>query len=249
MARRITIACWLLAAGSALLAQPALVDKYCVTCHNQRAKIAELALDKADVANPSVSAETWEKVIGKLRSNAMPPPGLPRPDKTTRDAFVKYLETSLDRAAAAKPNPGRTVLHRLNRAEYANAIRDLLGVEFDAASLLPADDSGFGFDNIADVLSVSPMLTERYLAAARKISRLAVGDPTIQPATEVFSVSKLLKQDDRVSEDLPFGSRAGSGCSLLFSGRWRLCREDFPAANLRRKNSRDVRTAPARSSA
>ncbi len=216
MARRITIACWLLAAGSALLAQPALVDKYCVTCHNQRAKIAELALDKADVANPSASAETWEKVIGKLRSNAMPPPGLPRPDKTTRDAFVKYLETSLDRAAAAKPNPGRTVLHRLNRAEYANAIRDLLGVEVDAASLLPADDSGFGFDNIADVLSVSPMLTERYLAAARKISRLAVGDPTIQPATDVFSVSKLLKQDDRVSEDLPFGSRAGLAVRYYF---------------------------------
>jgi Protein of unknown function (DUF1592)/Protein of unknown function (DUF1588)/Protein of unknown function (DUF1585)/Protein of unknown function (DUF1587)/Protein of unknown function (DUF1595)/Planctomycete cytochrome C len=216
MTGRITIACWLLAAGSALLAQPALVDKYCVACHNQRAKIAELALDKADVANPSANAETWEKVIGKLRSNAMPPPGLPRPDKTTRDTFVKYLETSIDRAAIAKPNPGRTVLHRMNRAEYGNAIRDLLGVEVDAASLLPTDDSGFGFDNIADVLSVSPMLTERYLAATRKISRLAIGDPTIQPATEVFPVSKLLKQDDRVSEDLPFGSRAGLAVRYYF---------------------------------
>jgi Protein of unknown function (DUF1592)/Protein of unknown function (DUF1588)/Protein of unknown function (DUF1587)/Protein of unknown function (DUF1595)/Protein of unknown function (DUF1585)/Planctomycete cytochrome C len=216
MTVRITIAVWLAATGLILSAQPALVDKYCVTCHNQRTKVAELTLDKTDVANPPAAAETWEKVIGKLRSNAMPPPGLPHPDKMTRDAFVKYLETSIDRAATTKPNPGRTVLHRLNRAEYANAIRDLFGIDIDASSLLPADDSGFGFDNIADVLSISPMLTERYLAAARKISRLAVGDPTIQPATEVFPVSKLLKQDDRVSEDLPFGSRAGLAVRYYF---------------------------------
>jgi len=173
-------------------------------------------LDEVDVSNPPAAAEIWEKVIGKLRSNAMPPQGLPRPDKTAREAFVRYLETSLDRAAAATPNPGRTVVHRLNRAEYENAIRDLLDLRIDAASLLPSDDSGFGFDNIADVLSVSPMLTERYLSAARKISRLAVGDPALQPSTDVYPVNKLLKQDDRVSEDLPFGSRAGLAAHYYF---------------------------------
>jgi hypothetical protein len=226
MTSRTAAASWMLAAcavslpgapqSSGASQQNVLVGKYCVSCHNQRTRIAELILDKADASNPPAEAETWEKVIGKLRSNAMPPPGLPRPDKATRETFVKYLETSIDRAAIAHPNPGRTVLHRLNRTEYANAIRDLLGMEFDATSLLPTDDSGFGFDNIADVLSVSPMLTERYLAAARKISRLAVGDPTIQPATEVYPVNKLLKQDDRVSEDLPFGSRAGLAAHYYF---------------------------------
>jgi hypothetical protein len=225
MNRTIATACGLVAACSVCAhgapqseasAQRVLVDKYCVGCHNQRTKVADLALDKADVSNPAAAAETWEKVIGKLRSNAMPPPGLPRPDKAAREAFVQYLETSIDRAAAAKPNPGRTVLHRLNRAEYSNAIRDLLGIDVDSASLLPADDSGFGFDNIADVLSVSPMLTERYLSAARRISRLAVGDPTIQPATDVYPVNKLLKQDDRASEDLPFGSRAGLAVRYYF---------------------------------
>ncbi|HWE50096.1 MAG TPA: DUF1592 domain-containing protein [Bryobacteraceae bacterium] len=194
---------------SAVSERRVFVNRYCATCHNQKLNTAGLALDRADVDHPPADAAVWEKVVGKLRSNAMPPQGLPHPTPKDRDLFVSYLETSLDRAAAARPNPGRTVLHRLNRAEYANAIRDLLAVDIDATALLPPDDSGFGFDNIADVLSVSPMLTERYLSAARKISRIAVGDVTLRPASETYAVNKLLRQDDRLSEDLPFGSRGG----------------------------------------
>ena len=189
--------------------QRAVIDKYCVTCHNPKLKTAGLTLDKADIADPRNDAEIWEKVIGKLRSGAMPPQAARQPEKAVRKELIEYLETTLDRAAQVKPNVGRTVPHRLNRAEYANAVRDLLHLDIDAATLLPPDDSGFGFDNIADVLSVSPMLTERYFSASRRISRIAVGDPAIKPTTEVFPVSKLFVQGDRVSEELPFGSRGG----------------------------------------
>lgn len=192
------------------------LDRYCVTCHNQRLKTAGLALDKIDLNNPRSDAETWEKVSGKLRSGAMPPKTAPQPDRIARKNLISFLETSIDRAAAARPNPGRTILHRLNRAEYANAVRDLLALDIDAAAMLPPDDSGYGFDNIADVLSVSPMLTERYLSASRKISRIAVGDTSIKATTEVFAVDKLLKQDDRLSEDLPFGSRGGIAIRSYF---------------------------------
>ncbi len=194
----------------------AFLQQYCFACHNERAKTAGLSLEKLDLANLPDNAEVWERVIRKLRGNAMPPAGLPRPDRAVSENFIGWMETSLDRAAASNPNPGRAVVHRLNRAEYANAIRDLLAVDIDAGSLLPADDSGFGFDNNADVLSVSPMLTERYLSAARKISRLAVGDPLIHPITESFAPNKLLRQDDRVDEDLPFGSRGGIAVRYYF---------------------------------
>jgi mono/diheme cytochrome c family protein len=188
----------------------ALLDRYCVTCHNERTRVADLALDTTDIDHVGQGAEVWEKVARKLRTRAMPPLGRPRPDETAYNAFASWLETALDRAAVASPDPGRRpAVHRLNRAEYTNAIRDLLGLNIDSGSLLPPDDSGYGFDNIADVLSVSPTLTERYLSAARKISRLAVGDPTLQPATDTFAVNKYLKQDGRLSEDLPFGSRGG----------------------------------------
>ena len=186
-----------------------LLDRYCVTCHNQRLKTADLTLDKMDVNNVPAGAEVWEKVIHKLRGRAMPPPKLPRPDNATIDAFASYLETSLDKAAALKPNPGRPAAHRLNRAEYANAVRDLLAVDVDAESILPADDSGFGFDNIGDVLSVSPTLLERYLGAARRISRIAVGDPAMRPVSEAYEVPDDLIQEDRMSEELPLGSRGG----------------------------------------
>jgi mono/diheme cytochrome c family protein len=187
----------------------AVLDRYCVTCHNQEMHIAGLMLDKMDVGNVSEGAAVWEKVLGKLRTGAMPPVSMPRPDQATYDSFAAYLETALDRAAAAKPHPGRPAIHRLNRAEYVNAIRDLLSVEIDAESLLPADDSGYGFDNIADVLSVSPMLLERYMSAAGKISRPAIGDPAIRPTLETYNVAPMLRQDDRMSEDLPFGSHGG----------------------------------------
>ena len=187
----------------------AVLDRYCVTCHNGQLRTAGLMLDAMDVEHVSGHPEAWEKVVRKLRARAMPPAGRPRPDTATYGAVAKVLETALDRTAAADPNPGRTTTHRLNRTEYANAIRDLLGLEVDGRALLPPDDADLGFDNMADILSMSPALLERYLSAARKISRLALGDPTGEPTTETYAVPKLRFQDHRMSEDLPFGSRGG----------------------------------------
>ena len=190
--------------------QRALLDQYCVTCHNTRLKTAGLELDESDVAHIGADAETWEKVVRQLRSGAMPPPGRRRPDAPALDGFVTWLEAELDREAAARPNPGRPADHRLNQFEYGNAIRDLLALEIDPRSLLPADESDHGFDNIAEVLSISPTLLERYLVAARKISRLAIGDPTIGPTIETFNLSRGLRQDERMSEGLPNGTRGGA---------------------------------------
>jgi len=187
----------------------ALLDKYCVTCHNQRLKTAGLTLDTLDVTNVAADGEVWEKVVRKLRSRAMPPLGLPRPDEATYSAFAARLETALDRAAAANPDPGRPTIHRLNRVEYTNAIRDLLALDIDGRALLPADEAGYGFDNIADVLSVSPALLQRYLIAAQKVSRLAVGDPSLRPVSETYDVPRTQFQEDRASEELPLGSRGG----------------------------------------
>jgi len=187
----------------------ATISRYCATCHNEQLKTADLILSKANIESPSADGAIWEKVVRKLRTRAMPPPGLPRPDDALYDSFANYLMTDLDRAAAAKPNPGRTATaHRLNRTEYTNAVRDLLGLEIETEPLLPADDSG-GFDNFGDLLSVSPLLMEKYISAASKISRLAVGDRTISPDIVTYAVSPLLLQTDRMSEDLPFGSRGG----------------------------------------
>jgi len=192
------------------------INRYCVTCHNDKLKTAGLSLEKIDVENPPVGAEIWEKVIRKLRSNAMPPPGRPQPEKAFYDNFPAYLETSIDRAAFAKLNPGRPAVHRLNRAEYANSIRDLLSVDIDPESLLPSDDTGYGFDNIGDVLSVSPTLLEKYFNAARKVSRLAIGDPAMRPVDEVFELPGDLIQTDRMSEDLPLRSRGGTAIRYHF---------------------------------
>jgi mono/diheme cytochrome c family protein len=195
----------------------AVFNRYCVTCHNSKLQTADLALDALDLSALPARAEVWEKVVRKLRGGTMPPLGLPRPDAATYNALASWIETTIDNAAAERPNPGRIpAVHRLNRAEYTNAIRDLLAVDVDGSALLPPDDSGYGFDNIADVLSVSPMLTERYLSAALKISRLAVGDPKVRPVTETFQVNKYLKQEDRVSDDLPFGSRGGAAIKYYF---------------------------------
>src|SRR6185436_951342 len=155
----------------------ATIDRYCVTCHNDRLKTAGLALDKMDVANVPAGADVWEKVVRKVRVGMMPPQNAPRPDVQTQQALVAHLTTELDRAALAKPNPGRGLIHRLNRVEYANAIRDLFDVDVDTSTMLPPDDSAYGFDNIADALGVSPVLLERYLTAADKITSLAIGDP------------------------------------------------------------------------
>jgi hypothetical protein len=200
--------------GPALLAsltgfgQTAVINQYCVTCHNQRAKTAGLMLDTLDATRVDQHPDVWEKVVRKVRAGMMPPGGAPRPDRPTLDAFASTIEFALDRAAAAHPNPGTTGLHRLNRTEYANAIRDLLSLDIDTATLLPADDSSEGFDNIADALAVSPALLERYVAAASKISRSAVGDPLVSAATVTYRVPGDLSQRDHL-EGLPLGTRGG----------------------------------------
>jgi mono/diheme cytochrome c family protein len=194
----------------------ALLDSYCVSCHNEKLKTGGVVLDTADVSNVGQQAETWEKVVRKLRAGTMPPPGRPRPAQPATAEFVSWLESSLDRVAAANPDPGRTALHRLNRTEYTNAVRDLLALEIDARALLPADDTDeHGFDNVAEVLTVSPALMERYLFAARRIARLALGYPT-GPGVELYQVPRMLTQDDRLSEDLPFGSRGGAAIKHYF---------------------------------
>ena len=190
----------------------ALLDEYCVACHNDRAPQAGLSLQGIDadqIGQVAAEVEIWEKVARKLRARAMPPPGRPRPEEGVYDAVASTLETALDRAAAADPNPGQPPIHRLNRVEYRNAIRDLLALEVDERALLPPDESGYGFDNIADILAISPVLLDRYMVAAEKISRLAVGDASIGPSVQKHNVPYALWQDGRMSEELPFGSRGG----------------------------------------
>jgi mono/diheme cytochrome c family protein len=187
----------------------AVIQQYCVTCHNETLKTGGLTLEKMDFADIGSDAEVWEKVSKKLRSGMMPPQGKPKPDENTRNNLASWLETSLDQAAAKTPNPGRPLLHRLNRAEYANAIRDLIALEVDPATLLPADDSGYGFDNNADTLGVSPVLLERYLSAAGKISSLATGDPDIGPSGQTIRIRQDASQDRHV-EGLPLGTVGGA---------------------------------------
>ena len=188
----------------------AVLDRYCVTCHNQRAKTGGLTLDNVDIADVGTHPEIWEKVIQKMHGNLMPPAGKPRPDEATYKGLIAYLETSLDKAAEMKPNPGRTeALHRLNRAEYRNAVRDLLALDIDVSAMLPSDDVSYGFDNIAGVQRMSPTLMERYLGAAEKISGVAVGASDRGATTETFLVPSELRQDDRL-EGLPFGTRGGT---------------------------------------
>ena len=196
-------------AGPAPDAPRQLLDRYCVACHNDRLETGGLSLEGVDVTDVAGDAALWEKVAAKLRAGAMPPQPRPRPEPAAYDAFRAWLETELDRAAAARPQPGRTeALHRLSRNEYRNVVRDLLGLDVDVSNLLPADDTSYGFDNIAGVLGVSPTLMERYLAAARKISRLAVGSPAPSPVAETFRIASDQGQDDRVA-GLPFGTRGG----------------------------------------
>jgi mono/diheme cytochrome c family protein len=186
----------------------AVINQYCVTCHNQRAKTAGLTLDTLDMSAIAHDAETWEKVVRKLRSGMMPPQGSPRPEDATRKSLVSWLTTELDRAADANPNPGRPVLSRLNRTQYANVIRDLLSLEVDPSVLLPPDDAAYGFDNIGDVLGVSPVLLERYMDAAGKVSALAVGDPDIGAASETFRIRQDASQDIHL-EGMPIGTVGG----------------------------------------
>ena len=163
-----------------------MLTRYCYTCHNEKVKSGGLALTTLDISAPAKHSEAWERVVRKLETGAMPPAGRPRPDKATADSLVRYLETDLDRAALANPNPGSPGLQRLNRAEYKNAIRDLLALDIDVTAMLPPDTASFGFDNNADALTLSPALTERYLSAAAKISQVALTRPRGMPTPETF---------------------------------------------------------------
>jgi hypothetical protein len=197
-------------AEGSISSEQALVNRYCAACHSTRMRAGELVLAGVDVGAVADNPELWEKVVRKLRNGLMPPAGSPRPDEPTYQRFLAKLQDDLDAAAARRPNPGRTeIVHRLNRIEYSNAVRDLLAVEVDVADLLPADDSSYGFDNIAGVLKMSPALVERYLAAARVISRTAVGSTPGNAAAAIYRVSPEVQQHDR-DPRLPFGTRGGT---------------------------------------
>src|SRR5215469_16417475 len=186
-------------------------DKYCITCHNQKLRTSGLALDTLDLSKPGENAEILERVIVRLRARSMPPAGMPRPDATTYRAVATELENEIDRAWAAKPNPGRIgAVHRLNRAEYNNALRDLFALDIDVKPLLPGDDTADGsFDNFADSLSISTAHLERYMSVARQVTRLATGLPPAKPTVETFEIPLHVLQEDRMSDDPPFGSRGG----------------------------------------
>ena len=197
-------------------AEKAVIDRYCATCHNQRLRAGNLALDTLDLAAAGREPQTWEKVVRKVRTGMMPPSGAPRPDRATLDSFAASIETSIDRSAASAPNPGAPSLHRLNRAEYGNAVRDLLDLPINAARLLPADDSsGEGFDNMASTLSVSPALMQAYVTAAARISRLAIGDPTMSAELTTYSPPRGMSQTGH-REGMPLGTRGGLVVTHVF---------------------------------
>ena len=203
------------AAADAATSSRATLDRYCVTCHSERLQTGGLSLEGSDTTNVAAHAELWEKVVRKLRTGSMPPRPRPRPDQATYDGLVTYLETALDRAAAANPDPGRTAtFRRLTRTEYQNAIRDLLALDIDMTALLPRDDASFGFDNV-NAGGLSPTLMERYLATARKVSRLAVGSRVPAPGSRVVVVPTDRTQKDHV-EGLPFGTRGGAAITHTF---------------------------------
>src|SRR5204863_9600470 len=199
-------------AGSSTADIKAVLDRYCLTCHSHRLPTAGVVLEGIDTRSPAARAELWERVITKLRARSMPPAGVPRPDAATYHAMATSLETAIDRAWMANPNPGRIgPVHRLNRVEYNNAIRDLFALDIDVTPELPGDETADGsFDNFADVLSISTTHLERYLSVGRRVTRLAVGLPPGSPSIERFEVPLHVLQEDRESEDLPFGSRGGT---------------------------------------
>ncbi|MEO8096125.1 MAG: DUF1592 domain-containing protein [Acidobacteriota bacterium] len=186
----------------------AMLNQYCIGCHSERLKTGNLVLEKLDPSSPAGQVDVWEKVVRKVRAGMMPPAGAPRPDRTVLDAFAGRLEGALDRESAAHPNPGSIALHRLNRAEYSNVVRDLLGLEIDVTTMLPADDSSEGFDNIADALRISPALLEGYVTAAANISRLAVGDSGIGAVTATYRAPSGFSQSSHI-DGLPLGTVGG----------------------------------------
>ena len=187
----------------------ATVNQYCVACHNDVLRTAGLSLQNLDVNNIGAGAETWEKVLRKLKVRSMPPSGMPRPDIATYESFAAYLESSLDRQGLEHPQPGFASLRRLNRTEYFNAVRELIAVEINDDTILPPDDTMFGFDNVGAALTLSPLLAEQYIVAARTIRRLALGQPDMPPEMVTYNTPQYLMQEDWLGEDLPFGSRGG----------------------------------------
>ncbi|HEX5420541.1 MAG TPA: DUF1587 domain-containing protein, partial [Gammaproteobacteria bacterium] len=207
----------------------ATIQHYCTDCHNDTELVGGMSLEHAKLAKAAENPEQWEKVIRKLQGNLMPPPGGRRPDAEQVQSLVSLLETRLDQAAALHPNPGPAVIHRLNRTEYGNAIRDLLALDIDPADYLPADDEGYGFDNIADILRVSPSLLEEYLSASTKIAALAVGDPETPVVTKTYRAPPDLAQREHIP-GLPLGTRGG----MLFHDNFPLDGEyDFSVYLLR----------------
>ena len=196
------------AATAAETPDPELLTRYCVRCHSDRLETGGLTLEHADVDRIAEDPELWEKIAWKIRIGAMPKVPAPRPERPVLDRFASAVESALDRAAAAAPDPGPPTFHRLNRLQYVNAVRDLLGVEVDGPSLLPPDASSFGFDNSRG-LTITPSLLDRYLTAAVRIARAAVGDPTLPPTTETYRIAQTVRQGERMSEDLPFGTNGG----------------------------------------
>jgi mono/diheme cytochrome c family protein len=194
----------------------ALLDQYCVGCHNQRAKVGGLTLDTIDLADAANHGEIWEKAIRKLRGGLMPPPGSRQPDRTTVNSFIGWLETTMDQAAAKTPNPGSVTLHRLNRAEYANSIRELFGIDVDASALLPTDDVSDGFDNIADVLKVSPSFLDQYISAARVVTLQAMGQPPTSSAPPRVLLRGTLEGNPFIEGGLPLGTQPVMLTEYLF---------------------------------
>ena len=212
-----TVAAPLHAAAGTEAPSRALLDRYCVTCHNERLQTAGVMFDRVDIDRADLHRELFEKVARKLRSGQMPPPGRPRPEPAAINAFVTALEAELDRVGAAAPDPGRVASHRLNRTEYVNAVRDLLDLEMDGEALLPSDMAGFGFDNNADVLAMTPALMDRYITAATKVSRLAVGTLENRPAIRTYRLPNAARQEARMGEDLPFATHGGLAARHAFS--------------------------------
>ena len=205
------------AAGQTDTPSRALLDRYCVACHNERLKTGGVMFDQVDISRVAEHRELLEKVVRKLRSGQMPPQGRPRPEQSAVTAFVTALEAELDNVGAAAPNPGRVASHRMNRTQYVNAVRDLLALELDGEALLPSDMAGFGFDNNAAVLAMTPALMDRYITAATKVSRLAVGTLENRPAIQTYMLPTGTRQDARMGEDLPFATHGGLAARHAFS--------------------------------
>ena len=234
----------------------AVLQRYCQGCHNERAAVGRdtgLTLDTLGAEDPAGAPEQWEKIARRLRNGSMPPAGRPRPSAAVYERTAAWIEARLDAAAAARPNPGRpAVLHRLNRAEYRNAVRDLLALDVDVSSLLPADTSSYGFDNIGDVLGVSPLQLESYLSAANRISRLAVASsPAVAVTADVYKVSTELTQTDRL-DGMPFGTRGGTRVEHFFPVdgeyeiRVRLARNNYGIVGLREPHPLEITLDGAR---